>query len=144
MMRRCSTVYMKTSIFFLFFFCLNHLISLSSRQNKHDIIIFGQLEPMIDKLPGVNDAVVPLRVYQVRSRLSLSLPLPLCRNCRCPDMVQWCLTEFSVRYADVAPVQLTMRHSFLFPFDRGLCMIPSPLILSSQKDLQFMSLAFVA
>lgn len=135
-------MYMKTSIFFSFF-CPNHLISLISRQNKHNIIIFGQLEPMIDKLPGVNDAVVPFHVYQVRSRLSLSLPFPLCRNCRCPDMVHWCLTEFSVRYADVAPVQFTMRHSFLFPFDRGLHMIPTPLILGSQKGLQFMSLGFV-
>lgn len=54
-------------------------------------------------------------------------------------MIQY-LTKLSVRYADMPSVHFPARHSYLFPFDRGVCITLMLLIPISQADRPFISL----
>lgn len=103
----------------------------------------GQMEPEIDRLPRVNEAGVPLNLKEVWSLPGVFLFHRIFLFAEIADVLIWfssaCLTKLSVSYADIPPILFPTRPSCLFPFDRGLCIIPTLLIPSSQNDSQFMS-----
>lgn len=115
-------------------------ISLSSRWRKYDFICagIGQFSKHVILLYGTNDRKFAESKFIRHAVVCMKFGLSqgdfyfteyfYFLFAEMADVLIWFssmyLTMLSARYAEMAPVQFARRHSFLFPFDKGPCIIP--------------------